>query len=88
MNLIDEPRLCIARPGPSSNFFEAFLVNQHKHDFLPRASFAPQPELDIQRRIVQAYDNVGSQPRQKCQPDRDSHAQADAEWDSESRGVG
>ena len=88
VNVIDEPRLCIARPGPSSNFFEALLVNQYEHDFLPRTSFAAQAELKIQRGVVQAHDDVGSQPREKSQPDRDSHAQADAEWDSESRVVG
>jgi hypothetical protein len=80
--------LCIARPGPSANLFEALFVNQYEQDFLARTSFASQPELDIQRRIVQAHDDVGSQPGEKSQPDCDSHAQADAEWDSESRGVG
>ena len=51
-----------------------------EHDVLARTSFTPQAELKIQGGIVQTHDDVGSQPREECQPDRDSYAQPDAEW--------
>jgi hypothetical protein len=34
--------------------------------------------------MVQTHDDVGGQPRQEGQPDRDRYAQPDSEWNPES----